>query len=166
MCHFICLFQIQRKSLILTDIWSVSCDSASEALANRADTCVSFISMAPGTLQLLVWTYSTMNISLSELHKHKYHGISSHSYFISRNTVGAKALKRQLSEVQIFCDLIHAAVFFHVSRKEQMRELISVRWPAPQQERARAAHREALMTKWKKQAEFCKINYTFCCQIK
>lgn len=61
-----------------------------------------------------------------------------HSYFIPRNNVGAKALKRRLSEVQIFYDLIHAAVFFHVSKKEQMRELISVRWPAPQQAKARA----------------------------
>lgn len=83
---------------------------------------------------------NTMNISFCELHKHKYHGILSHiwCYFISRNNCEAKALKWRLSEVQIFCDLIHAAVFFHVSRKEQMRELISVRWPTPQQAKARA----------------------------
>ncbi len=59
----------------------------------------------------------TLWISLCELYKHKYHGISSHiwCYFISINNCDAKAFKRRLSEVQIFCDLIYAAVF-HVSR--------------------------------------------------
>lgn len=66
---------------------------------------------------------NTVNISLCELYKHKYHGISSHiwCYFISINNCDAKAFKRILSEVQIFCDLINAAVFFHVSRKEQIK---------------------------------------------
>lgn len=65
----------------------------------------------------------TVNISLCELHKHKYHGISSHiwCYFISINNCDAKALKWRLNEDQIFCQLIHATVFFHVSRKEQMK---------------------------------------------
>lgn len=173
MCHSLyVLFQIQKISH--TD-WNLECQlwSSFWSSGQQGRSVWVLSQWHRGHFSCWLKLNNTMNISLCALHKHKYHGILSQiwCYFISRNNCEAKALKWRLSEVQIFCDLIHAAVFFHVSRKEQMRELISVRWPAPQQAKARAGEGYLCCSlrstddKAKRQTEVCSINHTFLSKI-
>lgn len=81
---------------------------------------------------------NTVKISLCVLHKHKYHGISSHiwCYFISVNNCNDKTLKGRLSEVQIFGIWFMPLSPSMSAEKSKWKELISVRWPASQQAKA------------------------------